>query len=259
MLLQLSGLSLKRGFNILDNIHWAIEPGQNWVILGSNGSGKTSLLNIVLGYQQPSAGKFMVFGHPFGSAPWENIRKQIGIASQSVSQRILPEQIVQDIVISGKTAQLNTWTAFSDEEISEAKRWLFLFGIEHLAERRWEVLSQGERQRVMIARALILQPKLLILDEPCAGLDPIAREGFLEFMQYTLTEEFNIPTILITHHVEEILPMFTHVLLMKSGQIVDCGTKDDILLGSKLSKAFGSEVVIQPIGERYHLHIVRRK
>ena len=259
MLLQLSGLSLKRGFNILDNIHWAVEPGQNWVILGSNGSGKTSLLNIILGYQQPTSGKFMVFGHPFGSTPWEGIRKQIGIASQAISQRILPEQIVQDIVISGKTARLNTWVDFPPQEIEEAKRWLFLFGIEHLSERRWEVLSQGERQRVLIARALILQPKLLILDEPCAGLDPIAREGFLEFMQYTLTEEFNIPTILITHHVEEILPMFTHVLLMKSGQIVDSGIKDNILLSSKLTNVFGSEVIIQPIAERYHLHIVRRK
>jgi iron complex transport system ATP-binding protein len=259
MLLQFSGLSLKRGFNILENIHWVMEPGQNWVILGSNGSGKTSLLNIILGYQQPSSGRFMVFGHPFGSVQWEDIRKQIGIVSQSIGQRILPEQIAQDIVISGKNAQLNTWNQFSDEEIDEAKRWLFLFGIEHLSERKWDILSQGERQRVLISRALILQPKLLILDEPCAGLDPIAREGFLELLQYTLTEEFNVPTILVTHHVEEILPMFTHVLLMKAGQIVDRWTKDNMLLSSKLTHTFGSEVVIQPIAERYNLHIVRRK
>ena len=257
MLLELNGVSMRRGFKILDNIHWAMEPGQNWVILGPNGSGKTSLLSILLGYQAPSQGRFTVFGKSYGSAPWEEIRKQIGIASQSVSQRILPEQIVQDIVISGKNAQLNTWVDFPEEEIAEAKRWLFLFGIEHLAERCWGVLSQGERQRVIIARALILQPKLLILDEPCSGLDPVARDGFLEFMQHTLTEEFKIPTILITHHVEEILPMFTHVLLLKSGQIVDSGPKDDILLSSKLSDAFGAEVVIDLIAERYHLHIVR--
>lgn len=256
MLVQLSGLYLKRGISILENIHWSMKSGQNWVILGSNGSGKTSLLNVILGYEQPSSGKFMVFGNPFGTKPWEEVRQKIGIVSQTISQRIEGNQIVENIVIAGKLAQINSWNYVSQTEKAEAKRWLYLVGIEHLAERQWRILSQGERQRVLIARALILQPKLLILDEPCAGLDPIAREGFLKFMQDTLTDEFNIPTILITHHVEEILPMFTHVLLMKSGEVAGSGTKDEMLNSKKLSYTFNSDVVVQSVADRYYLHIV---
>ena len=109
----------------------------------------------------------------------------------------------------------------------------------------------------MIARALILRPKILILDEPCAGLDPVARESFLEFLQYTLTEEFHIPTVMITHHIEEILPMFTDVMLMKKGEIIDLGSKEEMLNSEKLSTVFNTEIVVQPVANRYYLHMVK--
>lgn len=253
MLLQLSGVTLKRGITILNNIHWAMESGQNWVVLGSNGSGKTSLLNVLLGFEQPTSGRFMLLGKPFGTTPWHDIRKQVGVVSMTLSQRIQADQLAQNVVIAGKQAQLNTWTSVLEKELDEARRWLYLVGIEHLAERPWGVLSQGERQRLMIARALIAQPKLLILDEPCAGLDPVARETFLDFMQDTLTAEFRIPTVLITHHVEEIMPMFTHVLLMKSGQVLDRGSKTQVLTSQKLSNTFGANVTLRNHHHRYTL------
>jgi len=232
-----------------------MEQGQHWVILGSNGSGKTSLLNVIMGYEQATSGRFMVFGSPFGTMPWQEIRQKVGIVSISVSQRIQPDQIAQNIVIAGKTAMMNTWAPVTESQIGEAKRWLYLVGIEHLAERPWGVLSQGERQRLMIARALIIQPKLLVLDEPCAGLDPVARESFLEFLQHILTEEFKIPTILVTHHVEEIVPMFTHVLLMKGGEVKDAGEKHEMLTSQKLTDTFGANIDIQIHYNRFFLRI----
>ena len=232
-----------------------MEKGQNWAILGSNGSGKTSLINVLMGYEHPTSGKFMVLGSPFGSIPWFDIRKQIGVVSNTVSQRILPEQVAQNIVVAGKKALLNSWETPTLKELEEARRWLYLVGIEHIAERPWGVLSQGERQRLMIARALIIQPKLLILDEPCAGLDPVARENFLHFMQYILTEEFKIPTVLVTHHVEEIMPMFTHVLLMKSGSVKNSGPKETVLTSKELTETFKANIELQTINSRYYLTI----
>ena len=255
MLLQLSGITLRRGVTILNNVHWGVEADQHWVILGSNGSGKTSLINVLMGYEQPTSGRFMVFDSPFGTTPWYKIRNRIGIVSSTVSQRIESDQIAQNIVIAGKHAQINSWTAPTDPQIAEAKRWLYLVGVEHLAHRSWGVLSQGERQRIMIARALIIQPKLLILDEPCAGLDPVARETFMNFLQHILTEELKIPTLLITHHVEEILPMFSHVLMMKSGQVNKAGTKEEVLTSQNLSETFGANIDLRKSKKRYYLRI----
>jgi len=255
MLLQLSGITLKRGITILDNIHWRMEEGENWAILGSNGSGKTSLLNVLMGYEHPSSGRFMVLDHPFGTIPWDEIRRQIGIVSITVSQRIQPDQITENIVISGKRALINSWAPITEKEKEEASRWLYLVGIDHLAKRPWGVLSQGERQRLMIARALIIRPKILILDEPCAGLDPVARENFLEFMQHILTEEFKIPTVLVTHHVEEIMPMFTHALLMKSGQVKTAGQKETVLTSKQLSETFKASITLRSSRKRYFLQI----
>ena len=255
MLTQLSGITLKRGITILDNVHWTMEAGQHWAVLGSNGSGKTSLINVIMGFEHATSGKFMVLDHPFGTIPWEEIRRQIGIVSISVSQRIDSDQIAENIVIAGKRALINSWLPITQREIEEAHRWLYLVGIEHLAKRPWGVLSQGERQRLMIARALIIRPKLLILDEPCAGLDPVAREHFLSFLQTILTEEFKIPTLLVTHHVEEIMPMFSHVLLMKSGQVKAAGPKDEVLNSKYLSETFNAPITLRQSRNRYFLQV----
>jgi iron complex transport system ATP-binding protein len=258
MIVQVKGVSLRRGVPILNDVNWSMYPDQNWVILGANGSGKTSLVQVVLGYEHPSKGSCSVLGKTFGEAPWDEVRRQIGVVSQSLAQRIDGQQLPLNIVMAGKTAHLNTWHETGAEEQEEARKWLYFVGIEHLAERKWAVLSQGERQRVMIARALIPSPKLLILDEPCAGLDPVAREDFLCFLQQVLTEEFKIPTILITHHLEEVMPMFSHVLLMRSGVVIAAGRKDDILSDAYLSKVFNSEIAVESTeSNRFRMQILR--
>jgi iron complex transport system ATP-binding protein len=257
MLVQLEGISLKRGVPILSDVNWTMAPKQNWVVLGSNGSGKTSLMRVILGNELASSGHFKVMGHAYGEVDWGMVRRQIGVVSHAISQLIDVNQMPEQIVLSGKRSEVNWTGETTPKEREEARRWLYFVGIEHLSERKWAVLSHGERQRVMIARALISTPKLLILDEPCSGLDPIAREDFLNFLQYTLTEEFKIPSIMITHHLEEVMPMFTHVMLMKAGKVAAQGPKEAMLRSNLISDLFSADVVVQPIAGRYFMNILR--
>jgi iron complex transport system ATP-binding protein len=257
MIIQLNSISLKRGKQILDDVDWNVNPGEKWAILGANGSGKTSIVNVILGYEPPTTGRFMVLGQPYGSGPWDRIRAQVGVASHAIAQRIKWDQSCLKAVISGKYGIINYWGNPTDDEKEEAERWLFLVGCEHLSSQNWGLLSQGEKQRVLIARSLIGRPQLLILDEPCAGLDAVARENFLRFLDYTLTEEFKIPSIMITHHLEEITSTFTHVLVMKSGRVVRAGLKDDVLNEETLSEAFSLPIRLSPFGDRLRMDLVR--
>ncbi len=257
MIIQLNNISLNRGNTILDNVDWSFYQDENWVILGSNGSGKTSIINVVMGYEPPTKGKFIVLGQPYGHCPWDEVRRQIGVVSHTISQKIRDDQNAQSVVLSGKSAMINYWGTPSADEMREADQWLYVVGSEDLKNRKWGILSQGEKQRVLIARALINRPKLLILDEPCAGLDPIARENFLDFLHYTLTEEFKIPTVLITHHVEEILNMFTHVLLIREGKIIAAGPKENVMNAENLSTTYGERVTLFNELLRYRLDLAR--
>ena len=200
-----------------------MRPGEHWVILGANGSGKTSLLSALTGYLTPTTGEVEVLGERYGASDWRELRRKVGIVSSSVRQMMHDEEAALESVISGKFAMIEFWGKSTRADRAEALRILKMVECERLAARPWRVLSQGERQRVLIGRALMARPRLLILDEPCAGLDPVSREHFLQFIE-RLGRQRNSPAlVLVTHHVEEIMPVFTHVLLLKGGQVLAQG------------------------------------
>ena len=250
-ILSVSGLTVVRnGVRILDGIDWSIgrasgnqgEPGEHWAILGANGSGKTSLLSALTGYLTPTAGEIQLLGERYGAANWPELRKRIGIVSSSIRQQMADHEPALLTVVSGKYAMIDYWGRVSRADREEATGILAQIGCAHLCERPWLVLSQGERQRVLIGRALMAHPRLLILDEPCAGLDPVAREHLLQFID-ALSRNPDAPAlILVTHHVEEIIPGFSHILLLKAGRVLASGKRRTVLTGKTLSEAFSEPV-----------------
>src|ERR1700677_4603540 len=214
LVLALSNLKVQRGgVTILDGVNWRVEQGQHWAILGANGSGKTSLLSALTGYLMPTAGEIVLLGKKYGRSDWRELRKQIGIVSSSVRQVMSDDEPALETVASGKFAMIDFWGRLSPTDKKRALRILRQIECTHLVERSWRVLSQGERQRVLIARALMASQRMLILDEPCAGLDPAAREHFLQFIQRLGARKKSPTLVLVTHHVEEIMPVFSHLLI----------------------------------------------
>ena len=228
-------------------------PGEHWVILGANGSGKTSLLSALTGYLMPSAGSVEVLQQRYGAADWRELRKRIGLVSSSVRQLLADHEPALETVISGKHAMIDLWGTVTKADRRRAQAILELVECTSLAERPWRFLSQGERQRVLIGRALMAEPPLLILDEPCAGLDPVAREGFLAFMERLAGSAGGPTLVLTTHHVEEIVPLFSHLLLLRSGRTVASGPKRQILTTRWLTRTFGSPMRLVRAAQRYRL------
>ncbi len=250
----MSGLRVARdATTILRDIAWEVKRGQHWAILGPNGCGKTSLLRALTGYLTPSAGSIAVFGKNYGETDWRDLRLRIGLVSSSLQISIPAAEPALETVVSGKFAQLDLWAKISRTDRTQASRLLHRMGASHLAEREWLYLSQGERQRVLIARALMARPKLLILDEPCAGLDPVAREHFLTFIDQLAARRDSPAVVLVTHHVEEITPAFSHALLLRAGQVVAAGPLPTTLTNATLSTTFGATVRLSKRAGRLQL------
>ena len=246
---------VRDGTVILDDVNWRVQRGEHWVILGANGSGKTSLLSALTGYLMPTDGNISLLGETYGAADWRELRKHVGLVSSSIRQMMAEEESALETVASGKYAMIDLWGRLSRIDKSKALRLLRQVEGDYLAARPWRVLSQGERQRVLIGRALMAKPRVLILDEPCAGLDPAAREHFLNFIQ-RLGAQKNSPTLIfVTHHVEEIMPVFTHVLLLKNGRGLAAGKKMAGLNSRNLSRTFGVRMKLQPAGQRFGLKV----
>lgn len=256
--LEISALQISRGrARILRGIDWRVMRGEHWVILGANGSGKTSLLKSLTGFLSPTSGEFSVLGRRYGATDWRELRLHIGVVMSAFNAAIPPAEPALETVISGKFAQLDLWHEITPADRAAGLRWLRFVGLAAIAGREWLYLSQGERQRVLIARALMAQPQLLILDEPCAGLDPVAREKFLRFVQ-TLARRRGAPAlVLVTHHVEEIMPAFTHALLIRSGEVVTAGSCAQVLTSANLSATFGAGLRLARRNGRYQLTIQR--
>jgi iron complex transport system ATP-binding protein len=256
LILNVTGLGITRDrAQILDHISWSVRKGEHWVILGANGSGKTSLLSALTGYLTPTSGEVEVLGQRYGASDWRELRRAIGIVSSSVRQMMHDEEPALDSIISGKFAMIDFWGKSTAADRARAMRILRQVECPHLAARPWRVLSQGERQRVLIGRALMARPRLLILDEPCAGLDPVSREHFLQFIQRLGSRPNSPALILVTHHVEEIVPVFSHVLLLKGGRVLAAGPRECVLASRPLAETFGSKVTLRRHAGRYQLSI----
>jgi len=256
--LAVTGVRVHRGrTTILQDIAWRVRPGEHWVILGANGSGKTSLLKVLNGHLPPTAGEIAVLGQHYGASDWRDLRLKIGVVMSAFAAAIPPAEIARDTVISGKFAQLDLWARVSRADRLAATRLLRLVGASRIAGREWVYLSQGERQRILIARALMARPRLLILDEPCAGLDPVAREKFLGFVNRLARRRGAPALVLVTHHVEEITPAFTHALLLRGGRVVTAGPRARVLTSAHLSATFGARLRFSRRGPRYALAVLR--
>lgn len=238
---------------ILKEISWDIQSGEHWCLLGLNGSGKSTILQLLNGYIWPTSGEIEVLGKKFGTYDLRQLRKEIGLVSSSLQQQLRGNDTALDIVLSGKHASLSLYEPTIQAEVEQAKALLEQFGCAHLQHRNYQVLSQGERQRILLARALMASPRLLILDEPTTGLDFIAREQLLQYVD-AMAKHPNAPTIIyVTHHIEEILHCFTHTLLLKDGSIFDSGRTCDMLVPELLSLFFGVPVQLEHVLGRHWL------
>jgi iron complex transport system ATP-binding protein len=244
-ILEVRDLTIWRGdTTILDRLTWTVRNGEHWVILGANGSGKTSLLSALTGYLTPSKGTIHVLGQEFGASDWRDLRQKIGIVSSSIRQLMHDEDLALEIVAGGARAEIGFWGEIPQKVRLAARRALVEAEADQIAERPWTVLSQGERQRVLIARALMAKPRLLILDEPCAGLDPVARDHFLAFVERIAREPKAPAIVLVTHHVEEITPAFTHAMLLRAGRATGLGLLNNVLTSTALGEAFGARMKV---------------
>jgi len=254
VILEISDLSIQRGAtSILSDISWRIVRGQHWAILGANGSGKTSLLSALTGYLTPTAGEVVLLGRRYGRFDWRELRKRIGLVSSSLRQMMANDEPALESVISGKYALIDFRGGYTAADRTRALRLLRQAECEQLAERPWGFLSQGERQRVLIGRALMANPRLFILDEPCAGLDPVAREHFLGFLERLGRSKASPTLVLVTHHIEEIMPAFSHALLLRNGRALAQGKKDDVLTSKLLSRAFDTQIQVRKKSARYSM------
>jgi len=255
-ILEVQSLNIRRdGTPILRDVSWRVEPGQNWVVLGPNGCGKTSLLAALTGYLMPTSGEMDLLGKRFGEADWRELRMRIGIVSSSIRQLMADSEPVLESVASGKYAMIDFWGRPNRADRKRAREILTQIECSHMEERPWAVLSQGERQRILIGRALMSDPRLLILDEPCAGLDPVAREHFLQFLRRLAAQPGAPSLVLVTHHVEEIVDCFSHALLLRAGAVIAAAPLARCMTSKLLSQTFGEPVRLQRRQGRYSLTV----
>src|ERR1700674_3157622 len=253
--IEVSALRIEREATIIERIDWRVGRGENWVILGANGSGKTSLLRALTGYLPPTAGTIRVLGESYGRTDWRELRTHIGLVSSSIHQLMPPHENALNAVASGRRAMIGMWVEVEEADSRRAAGILREVEAEYLSNRPWRFLSQGERQRVLIGRALMADPRLLVLDEPCAGLDPVAREHFLAFIERMLGRPGAPTLVLVTHHVEEIVVGFSHVLVLRAGRVLAAGPRESVMTSATLSRAFDAPVRLASSAARYSLAV----
>ena len=251
--LELAGVSVRRGqATLLDGIDWSVEEDERWVILGPNGAGKTTLMQLCSAQVHPTAGVVGILGEVVGTVDVFELRPRIGWTSAAVADRIPRHELVRDVVVSASYGVVGRWRERYEElDHARAAQLLEDVGAAALLDRTFGTLSEGERKRVQIARALMTDPELLLLDEPAAGLDLGGREDLVSTLSRLALDEYAPATVLVSHHVEEIPPGFTHVLLLRGGRVVDAGPLPHVLTAERLSETFGMPLVLSESDDRY--------
>ena len=240
------------GNQILRGIDWTVGPGQRWVVLGRNGCGKTTLLRIVSLYLHPTSGTVRVLGNELGRSDVRRAREHIGWSSASFADMLRPRLTATEIVMSARYAALEPWWhTYDDDDRSRARTLLARVGVAALAERELATFSSGERQRVLLARTLMNDPGLILLDEPTAALDLAGREELIVTLDDLAHDPTTPPVVLVTHHVEEIPPAFTHVLLLREGQVLAAGPIASTLTEANLGACFGLDVTLEQRNGRF--------
>jgi len=237
-MIHLKDVTLRRGGReILRGVSLDISPGENWALFGRNGCGKTTLLEIVNGYLFPTSGTVDVLGKRLGRTDVRELRKEIGYISAALIEKFTLRDPVWEIVAGGAFAYLRIYEEVPEDVKARAYDELARAGLSAMAEQPFGTLSQGERKKALLARTMMARPRLLVLDEPCAGLDLYEREKFLETLQTFATPDLSM--LYVTHHIEEMVPLFTHAALMKDGRITARGLKRDVLTPPNLAEAYG--------------------
>lgn len=253
LVIRMDGVGVRRGTaELLSNVGWTVELDERWVVLGPNGAGKSTLLSLAGAGMHPSTGTVDILDERLGQTNVFELRPRIGLSSAALAARIPVEEVVRDVVVSAGYAVIGRWREeYERMDTDRAAQLLDQFGIAHLAERKFGTLSEGERKRTAIARALMTDPELLLLDEPAAGLDLGGREDLVTRLSALAMDPDAPASVLVTHHVEEIPPGFTHALLLREGSVVAQGLLDDVLTEDNLSKTFDQDLLLRRAGDRY--------
>ena len=244
-ILSYKNVSFRRdGREILKNINWEIKKGENWALLGLNGSGKSTLLSMIPAYTFATSGEVSVFEKKFGTCVWAEVKEKVGFVSSSLNtfSDSLNNQTLNNIVLSGKYNSIGIYQEITQKDREKANNIIKDFKLSHLKLNKYITLSQGEQRKTLLARAFMNEPSLLILDEPCSGLDIRAREIFLKTLEESKSK---IPFIYVTHQIEEIIPSITHVAILDNGEIVSQGNKFEVLTEENLSKLYGIDLKIE--------------
>lgn len=253
LVVHMEGVGVRRGSNhLLADLDWSVELDERWVVLGPNGAGKTTMLRLAAAELHPTTGAVHVLGERLGRTDVFELRPRIGFTSAAIAGRVPGDEIVRDVVVSAGYAVMGRWREQYDSlDTARADELLGALGVARLADRPFGTLSEGERKRTLIARSLMTDPEMLLLDEPAAGLDLGGREDLVARLSELAFDPDAPAIVLVTHHVEEIPPGFTHVLLLRDGRAVVSGLIDDVLTSESLSKTFAQDLVLERSGDRF--------
>lgn len=251
--LRMEGLRVVRdGNTILDGLDFVVRSGERWVVLGQNGCGKTTLLRVASLYLHPTAGEVEVLGHQLGRSDIRKLRHLVGFTSSGFADMLRPTMLAHEVVMTAKNGALEVWWhTYDDTDRSQAQACLARLDAAHLGDRTFNTLSSGERQRVLLARTLMTDPGLILLDEPTAGLDLGGREDLVARLAALAHDPATPPAVLITHHVEEIPQGFTHIMLMADGKKLAAGPLHETLTEDALEACFGLPVILERHDDRW--------
>jgi iron complex transport system ATP-binding protein len=251
--LDFSKVSVVRGgTRILDQVNWAVQPEERWVILGPNGAGKTTLLQLAAAAMHPTSGVATLLGERLGKSDVFEIKPRIGLASSAMAKRIPADEVVLDVVLTAAYAVTGRWNeVYEDVDVNRARRVLGEWKLTAFDDRRFGTLSDGEQKRVQIARAVMADPEVLLLDEPAASLDLGSREELLQLLGGFASSPKSPAMVMVTHHVEEIPPGFTHVLLLSGGVVTAAGPIGDVLTSENLTATFGLPIELTSANGRF--------